>query len=417
MPLADRESPPRPRLVPVVALALLPILGVALTGYRLLRPAPDPDRLWAQSERAFLSGHHAEARKGLDRLRHLRQPTPRDLMLEAQLALAEDHPRAGRDALARIADDQPLAAQARLLEGRLSRQEKRLRDAEASFLHALRIDPRQVEARKELVYIYGIQLRRNEVDAQFRALAALTPLTHHDLFAWALTHYTTWRPEIADELQGYIDADPSDRASRLALCEYLIDQPGREGQVEKAVQGLPADDPDALAVRIALALNKGDLDRALALLVNAPEDHPRIARMRGQLAMKRRDVDTAIRCFTTALTAEPYDRISPMELAQACRLKADEAAATRYLDRVRRLNDVFGLVMKIRSPEQVSRPADLLPVARACEAAGLTDEARGWYSLVIAASPLDSEAQQALARLPRPAPVSGSAAPLTSGSR
>ncbi|WP_168221778.1 tetratricopeptide repeat protein [Aquisphaera giovannonii] len=385
----------------VGGIVLVACAGAAI--WALARRGEDPDSLWSRAERAFLSGDHATARRGLHRLRRLRDRSPRDLMLEAQLALAEGRPEAAREALARIADGQPLAAQARLLEGRMSRQAKRLRDAEASFLRALRVDPRQVEARKELVYIYGIQLRRVEVDAQFRALAALTPLSHRDLFAWALTHYTTWRPEIAVELQGYIDADPSDRASRLALCEYLVDQPGREAQVEAVIAEMPPDDPDALAVRIALALNKGDLERARALLAAAPEDHPRIARMRGQLAMRRRDVDAAIRCFTAALTAEPYDRISPMELAQAFRLKGDEAAAAKHLDRVRRLNEVFNLVMKIRSPEQASRPSDLLAVARACESAGLLDEARGWYTLVIAASPLDAEAQQALARLPRPA--------------
>ena len=129
-------------------------------------------------------------------------------MLEAQLATAE-----GRfdDALAtidRIPDDHAIAAQAHLLAGRIERQRRRIRKAEAAFRRALAIKPGLIEAHKELIYILGIQSRRREVDAEFRMLARLTTLTHHDLFTWALTHFTQWNPDIVQDLDGFIQADP-----------------------------------------------------------------------------------------------------------------------------------------------------------------------------------------------------------------
>ena len=44
---------------------------------------------------------------------------------------------------------------------------------------------------------------------------------HHDLFTWALTHFTQWSPDIVQDLDGFIAADPGDRLSRLAVAELL----------------------------------------------------------------------------------------------------------------------------------------------------------------------------------------------------
>ena len=148
-------------------------------------------------------------------------------MLEAQLATAEGRFDDALAAIDRIPDDHPIAAQAYLLAGRIERQRRRIRKAEAAFRHALAIKPGLVEAHKELIYILGIQSRRREVDAEFRTLAGLTTLTHHDLFTWALTHFTHWNPDIVEDLDGFIKADPEDRYSRLAVVELLLERPER----------------------------------------------------------------------------------------------------------------------------------------------------------------------------------------------
>jgi tetratricopeptide (TPR) repeat protein len=295
-----------------------------------------------------------------------------------------------------------MAAQAWLLAGRIERQRRRIRMAEAALRRALAIKPRLLDAHKELIYILGIQSRRREVDDEFRTLAGLTSLTHHDLFTWALTHFTQWSPDIVEDLDGFIKADPDDRYSRLAVVELVLERPEVESYITSILEPLPATDPDAQAVRINLAFNLGRFDEAERLLASAPADHPRISRIRGEMALRKHDLDAAVRHFRDALSGEPYDRVSPMQLAQALRLKGDVKGADTYTDRVRRLNHVYNLIVKVRSPRRENQVTDPAELGKACEEAGLPDEARGWYGLAIAVNPLDAAAQQGLHRLRRP---------------
>ena len=283
-----------------------------------------------------------------------------DWILEAQLATAEGHPDQALAAIDQIPDDHPIAAQAHLLAGRIERQRNCLRKAESAFRRAIAVKPGLIEAHKELIYILGIQSRRCEVDAEFHALARLTSLTHHDLFTWALTHFTQWSPDIVEDLEGFIKADPEDRHSRLALVELLLERPGAESDIERILEPLPSTDLDALALRIQLAFNLGQFDKAENLLASAPMGHPRIMRIRGETALRHHDLDGAIQGFRQALSAEPYDRVSPMQLAQALRLKGDRSAADAYLDRVRRLNHLYNLIMP--HPHAPTRKPGLRPV-------------------------------------------------------
>jgi tetratricopeptide (TPR) repeat protein len=379
----------------LVVLAVASCL-VVVTGRRLLTPSPDPEQMWVEGERALRSGRLDAARQALARLERLRSRTGLDWMLEAQVALAGQDGAAALAALERIDDGHAIAPQARLLAGRILRESRRIKQAEASFRRAIDLKPGLVDAHKELIYILGIQSRRTEVDAEFRALARLTPLSHHDLFTWALTHFTHWNPDVVQDLDGFIRADPTDRDSRLAVVELLLERPEVEEYVTRILAPLPNSDPDALALRINLAFNLGRLDQAETLLASAPDDHPRIARIRGELALRRHDLDAAIRYFKQALSSAAYDRVSPMQLARALRLRGDEAEADVYLDRVQRLNTIYNLIVRVKSETKANQNNDLAELGQACERAGLIDEARGWYKLAINMDPLDRNSQSAL---------------------
>ncbi|MFO0888935.1 MAG: tetratricopeptide repeat protein [Isosphaeraceae bacterium] len=388
------------RLFPRAIGGILLILIAGAAWWRL-HDRTDPDRLWEDAERAFLSGRWDVTKASLVRLERIRPKNGLDWLLTAQLAIAEKRFDDAFYAISQIPDDHPMAAQAHLLEGRLWRQLRRLRKSEEAFRHALALKPGLVDARKELIYILGIQSRRREVDAEFHALAKLTTLSHHDLFTWALTHFTQWNPDIVQDLDGFIAADPGDRLSRLAVTELLLERPGDEvdAYIERILGPLPESDTDALALRINFAFNRGRYTEAEAMLAKAPEDHPRISRMRGELALRKRDVDAAIKHFRDALSSEPYDRVSPMHLAQALKLKGDNTAAEAHLARVQKLNAVYNQIIRVRSPSRQNQISDLAELGKACEEAGLLEEARGWYKLAITMSPLDEEAQRALSRL------------------
>lgn len=385
----------------LISALVLVVAGGLAAPWLIARARQDPVRVWADAERAFLAGRWDRARESLKLLEKLRAKTSLDSMLEAQLATAEGHLDAALAAIDHISDEQPIAAQAHLLAGRIERQCRRIRKAEAEFRRALAIKPGLIDAHKELIYILGIQSRRGEVDAEFRALGRLTTLSHHDLFTWALTHFTHWNPEIVKDLEGFIGADPADRYSRLALVELLLGQPDAETTIARILEPLPDSDPDALALRISLALNLNRFEEVERLLVRAPSDHPRIARIRGELSLRRGDLDAAIHHFRLALSAEPYDRVSPMQLAQTLRLKGDVATAEIYADRVRKLNRLYSLIIRVRSPSRENQFADLAELGKACEDVGLNDEAMGWYGRAIAISPVDVPAQQGLHRLGR----------------
>jgi tetratricopeptide (TPR) repeat protein len=360
----------------------------------------DPDRLWADAERAFLAGNWPSARATLRKIEKSRPKSALDWVLESQLDTAEGHFAQAFAGLAQVPDDHPIAPQAHLLAGRLHRQLHCVRKAEAEFRHALRLKPGLIEAHRELIYVLGIQSRRREIDAEFHALSRLAPLTHHDLFTWALTHFTHWNPDIVADLDAFIKADPEDRFSRLAVVELILERPDVESYIARILEPLSNSDLDALALRITLAFNLGRIDEAEKLLAMASDrDHPRIARIRGEIALRRRDLDQAIKFFQQALSTEPYDRVSPMQLALAFQLKGDTAAADAILDRVKPLNRVYNLIIRVKSPKSENQITDLAELGRACEEAGLSEEAKGWYQLAITLNPLDSNAQKGLRRV------------------
>jgi tetratricopeptide (TPR) repeat protein len=119
------------------------------------------------------------------------------------------------------------------------------------------------------------------------------------------------------------------------------------------------------------------------------------------MALRHHEFDGAIKHFQSALSAEPYDRVSPMQLAQAFQLKGDRASADAYLERVKRLNRVYNLIIRVRSPKRENQITDLAELGKACEEAGLNEEAKGWYTLAITIDAFDATAQQGLSRMGR----------------
>jgi tetratricopeptide (TPR) repeat protein len=375
---------------------------------------PRPIDLIRTAEADLQAGRFEAARACVRRLERVRPPTPHDRLLRARIASAVGDDARALEELGTIADDPELGAQALFMTGLIERRRQRVRYAEAAYRKAIERDPSLLKARKELIFILGMQFRRREVDAAFKALARVTPLTQYDLYTWGLTHYVVWGPDSAQALEAFIAADPEDRHSRLALATLLLSQPGQEARVAEVLAPLPQDDPDVLALRIEQALNLGRVDEAAAMLAKAPSEDARLARLRGRLAIGRGDRAAAVRYYRQALSDEPYDRVSLSELGKALLLQGDRTGAEAYLARARQLDEVYNLITRIGKPKQVVGVPDLDRIARACEAAGLNDEAQGWYGLAIARDPLDPEAQRGLHRL---RPANTSTPPDTQGRR
>jgi tetratricopeptide (TPR) repeat protein len=358
----------------------------------------NPERLVRRATAEFEAGRWDRAEAILSRLR---SPTVDTWVLRAQVAIARGRTDEALEALSHVPDSHPMAAWAWLRRGQLELRRHRLRVAESALLRALALDPRVDRARRELVYIYGMQLRRHDLDVQFRVLADRGPLTRDEVMTWCLARTINWEPhEVATDLRRFVEADPADRWSRLALVESLLQQ-GRFDEAAAALDPLPATDPDARALRARIAMERGDRRAATTLLAEGPADHPALALLRGRLALGTRDVPAAVRHYRAALAAEPHRRDALFGLALALKLAGQTAAARRLQDAYRAQEALHNRLQSLSLHPGREDPGAWCELGALCEAAGRRPEARAWYRLAIAGEPLEIRAQQALFRLDR----------------
>jgi tetratricopeptide (TPR) repeat protein len=395
-------------------LGLAVVAGVVALSVWRLRSAPvaNPDLVWRQAEIDFLAERYGQAEAGLKRLAGLRSPTPLDLVLEAQVAMLRNRPAEVLADLDAVPDGHPMAPQARLLAGQFELRRLRPKAAEHYLEEAVRLDPTLVQPHKELIYIYGMLLRRPELNAEFRTLGALTPLTFDNIFHWCLTRNSVWDPkEITEELRSYLAADHDDKWSRLALAENLR-QISQRKEAETLLEALPKSDPDAIVVRARLALDRNDDQTLEAVLEAGPEDHAELARLRGRLALARQDGPAALKAFRAAYKAEPDHRDALAGLGQALTMTGDPKSAAPFIAAARDHDQFATLMQRAATPTGRNDPELWRALGAACEKIHRIPEARAWYGLVIQADPLDADAQKALFRLksqtaPPPLPLPG----------
>ena len=276
---------------------------------------------------------------------------------------------------------------------------ERWRQVGELFKAAVRIDPGLVQAHRELIYICGLQLRRAEINAEFRALSTLSDLPFQEVFHWCLLRNESWEPsEAAPMLSKCVAADPGDRWSRLALSENDR-RMGLLDEAESAVAPLAADDPEAIAARARIAFDRHEMDQAQRLLASGPEDNPVLARLRGRWALSRRDARTALRHFRIAYAADPDSREALFGLIGALQMLGDEQAAAPLRQTAAWREKFASLIQRGASKAGREDPELPLQFGEVCAALHYDAEARAWFKVAIARNPLDSRAQQALFQL------------------
>jgi tetratricopeptide (TPR) repeat protein len=388
----------RARPLGLVAVGLLLVAGVGFAAFRL-RPRPSPDEVWNRAEEDFRSGRWDKADAGLKQLAKLRAPTELDRLLRAQLAMAHEQADTALADLNSIPDSHAMAGQARMLAGQLELRRGRLRPAESYLRRALAVDPKLVPARKELIYVCGMQMRRGDLAEQFRALAEVTPLDYDQVLLWCLTRGSIWDTERhSEDLSRFLEADPSDLRTSLALAELYVEG-GRTQKAEALLARLPADDPEARAARARLAFDRGQTELARKLLAEGPADDPGLARLRGRLALIVGDPQEALRAFQIAAAADPRHRDTLFGLGHAYRMLGDEKRAEGYL---KSAADIDRLTTLLKRAQTTEGHADLtlpLKLAAACEKIGRVREAQAWCKVAIARDPFDENAQRVFFRL------------------
>ncbi len=377
----------------------LAIVGVVL--FWIAWGDRDPVSVRTQVEQLIQADQLDQAEVLLDQLLSTGVSSPEEWILRARIALGRDRFEEVQDWLRRVPDDHPTIAVAWLRTGQTELRNHRFRQAELALAEALRIDPTIDPARRELIYLYGYQLRRGEAREQFLELADPMRLEPSEVLVWCLLRRTTWNPEeAAQTLARAVEADRGDRWSRLALIRNELTLV-RFDEARRHLEQLSGSDPEAIALRVELALEEQHIDRAEALLAEAPRGHPELEYVRGRLALARGRDAEAFEALEQALNAGPLDQEKILRnLATAMRRLGQEEEARAALDRAEALTRFNQLVeVVVSAPRSDDDAALYRRLGEAARAAELRPEARAWFQLALARDPFDAATQEALAEI------------------
>ena len=394
---SDRPGLPGARWPATIGFAVAVVAVLAGLAF-LLRPRPSAEVVWNEARSAFMDRDFGRADAALGRLAALRDPTEMDWMLRAQVAMGMHRDDEAFEDLKHVSDGNPMAAAARLEMGQMELRRDRFATAERYFLESIQLDPKQVQPRRELIYIYGTQMRRGDLNRTFRDLAERSALTYPEVFLWCMAQGVTWEPrEIIVTLAKAIQADPTDRWAHLGRATSLIGL-NRFDEAEAMLASFPPTDADARALRVQIALGRGDDVEAETLLDGGPDDHAGLALLRGQFALARGDAKATLHHYRIAYQKAPYLREAVFGLGKALQLNGDPTAAT-YIDLAYKFDLLATLIQKAAVEANRKDIGLIRDLGAACAAAGRTAEARAWYNIAILRDPLDTKAHKALAAL------------------
>jgi predicted Zn-dependent protease len=404
-------SPRKPAIIRL-AWACGTIVALALGLAALASAKPDPDRLWLSIQEDWKAGRLDRARDEMNRLLQIRPATDEHYMMLAQLAVARGRDAEALEPLAHVEDRSPMAAKARAWEGKIELRNRRARKAEQALLRAVRLDPEDPAPRRDLILLYCMQKRRRELSEQFAALSRLTPLDFNQMLLWSSSLASSWDPsEAAPILEGFVEADPDDRISRLMLADaYRRLQ--RVDDVKAIVSPLPSSDPEVRAILARIAVARGDAAEAERLTGDDADRHPVLARMRATLELKRRDLRSAIKHLRAAAAADPHNRTVLYQLGDALIRLGDVEEGRRYVSSSKEHNALYELLERIEEPGARNDGQLLTHIAGAALRVGLRAEARNWYLLALQLDPTKAEIQKALYHLDHEGSASLAGAPL-----
>ena len=276
----------------------------------------------------------------------------------------------------------------------------RFRKAENWLQETLRIDENSVEARRELVYVYGMQLRRSVLHDQFRKLNRLTTLKAKEIWVWCMVRdLAWWHPEEhIPILERAIGVDAEDYWSRIALAEVLRRQ-GHTDQAMLMLEQSPVDRIELLAKRLELLLDQQDLEQVQKSLEKIPLNEPNVATLRGRLAMSNGDTKSALKFFELSEEFESGKREVIANLGQALLQAGDQKKGKIYLQKAGQIDKLNNMLLQLEKTIESSGVETWRTLGSTCESADRLAEARAWQSLIIANNPFDQTAQTAVFRI------------------
>jgi tetratricopeptide (TPR) repeat protein len=378
---------------------------------------PDTDRRTVEAfVNAPAKGDESVARAAAERLAGNldRSGTPRDRLILAGFLEATGDSGKALNRLTEIPDDledSRIAAAARLSEGRIAfYRTRQARRAETALTKATKLDPGSSQTWLPLADLYDIQNRRNERDKCYARLDSASALDRERLVKWTCDRrLDSEAEELAHVLEAFLDADPADIDSGVALAEESI----RKGEFQAANKILDrldnSTDPSAatsIALRKALiAAEQGEFDEAKKMIDTvedskiAPRDDVLRNRLLGRIGIQSRDYRAAESALRKVLATAPHDREAHQLMVQALRFdgRTDEAATVS--DRLKSIDKLEDLGQKVRASLRRDDPKTLREIADTAASLGRFELAKAWLRQLLTKDPLNSELQQEIYRL------------------
>ena len=415
--IVSPPSPPHAQRVPVrwaAALGLV-VVGASLT-ILMARQSAQPPEDFDSIRAAVNARRFAEAEAGLLARLGRGDDNVAWVMLGGVRSLAGDE-KGAETAYGRVQGPGAAWTQAQTQLGEVALRHHDLARAEAIFRAVAASDPKAVDARRRLAYLYSLTARTDEARAVVRALIDLDPSVRHLITLTGLGAAESESRSERSELDDFLKAYPDDPILRRARGLAAV----RAGRLNDARPDLEAAarelDHDPLG-RVALAecrVAAGDLDGVATALGTEPTDDKRLlARwwlVRTQVDEARGQFDQALVHARNALGANPDDRTALYRVGQLLVRagQATEAAPLLARSEAIRARDLSLVLELDRCLRGGVDPGLYEGIANLCRDSGMIAEARGWYDEAVRLDPTRTSAQRSLAllgpALPIPAPV------------
>lgn len=235
------------------------------------------------------------------------------------------------------------------------------------------IDPSNIEFQIELARALLIAKRYEEAEKEFRAAIKIRPdsgVAHYGLAESLLQQKEN--QEADTELATYLESSPRDAGAHFERAVVLSDLNKNEealAELDRAAAIRPAESPDALKLRSALAFRLKKYDVALAALQklqaaapNDPDLHARI----GHILVEKKDYPGAVKELLIAYQADPKKNDVLHDLLAAEYLGGNYKAALVLLDEVAKRENlsIFSLYIRASCYDKLGQRQEALDAYR-----------------------------------------------------
>jgi tetratricopeptide (TPR) repeat protein len=295
---------------------------------------------------------------------------------------------------------------ARFLEGTVWLENNQTRRAEQALLKAVELHPAYRQPHERLLQLYVVQLRAAELREQLQIIRGFRPWTLDELVIYQGARGKINRASASiPQLEKYLEADPHDLLSALALARYYLidDQAARATELLSRMRAEHPEETRVLGLLAESWLVQSEFSKAREVLgesLPAEAAHEWFWRSRGLYAFAVEDWPRAVICLERAAAADPEDVGVAYQLGLALERAGHPAAAKRQLARTRLVEKLFLEVSRILGGDRNRTDLSfgiVMEVGRLLMRLDRPSDAVFWFEQAVTWQPQNSAARTGLA--------------------